>query len=52
MDDSDIELNRDEYDALAADITDTALEAAACSGPACARAFTVSMCTGQLYCPF
>jgi len=34
------------------EISDEALEAAACAGAENARAFTIAMCTGQAECPF
>jgi len=34
------------------EISDEALEVAACAGPENARAFTLAMCTGQAECPF
>ena len=41
-----------ETEVLNTEVSDEALEAAACAGPEHARVFTVSMCTGQLDCPF
>ena len=37
---------------LSYEISDETLEAAAASGPEYARAFTITMCTGQSECPF
>jgi hypothetical protein len=41
-----------ETEILNTDVSDEALETAACAGPESAKAFTVSMCTGQTTCPF
>jgi hypothetical protein len=42
----------DESETLIKDMSDEALEAAACSGSLSGRSFTVAMCTGQAECPF
>jgi hypothetical protein len=41
-----------EIDVLVYEVSDEALEAAACTGPMGAMAFTIAMCTGQVECPF
>jgi hypothetical protein len=44
---------RIEDEILAGEISDEALEAAACAGPENAnKAYTMVMCTGQVDCPF
>jgi hypothetical protein len=45
-----IDLNEEEI--LTYEITDEALEVAACAGPENARVYTVAMCTGGVECPF
>ena len=41
-----------EQDILIIEVTDQALEAAGCTGTDNLKSFTVTMCTGQLECPF
>jgi hypothetical protein len=52
MTDTNTKLDVNEADILVHDVTDEALEAAACAGPASARAFTIAMCTGLAECPY
>ena len=45
-------VDSDELAVLTTEISDEALEAAACAGPQQGGVFTVSMCTGLQECPF
>ncbi len=47
---NDVEQNDDEI--LMRNVTDEALEAAACAGQGNGGAYTVAFCTGQADCPF
>lgn len=47
-----VEFDLSEQDIYIGEVTDEALEAAACAGPQSVVAFTVAMCTGQAECPF
>jgi hypothetical protein len=49
---TEAKLDLNEADILDYEVADEALEAAACAGPLGARAFTISMCTGNMECPF
>jgi hypothetical protein len=51
MNEATAALDVSETEVLNTDVSDEALETAA-AGPEHARAFTISMCTGQLACPF
>jgi hypothetical protein len=44
-------LDVSETEVLNTDVSDEALETAA-AGPEHVKAFTITMCTGQTYCPF
>jgi hypothetical protein len=52
MTDTNTKLDLNEVDILVHEVTDEALEAAACAGPAGLMAFTIAMCTGQAECPY
>ena len=52
MNEAEIGIDLNEEQILTYEISDETLEAAACTGPESARAFTVTMCTGQGECPF
>jgi hypothetical protein len=52
FDANELESLTKELQSLAEEISDEALEDAACSGPHCGKSFTVTMCTGQAECPF
>ena len=41
-----------EEDILTIEISDEAMEAAACTGAENVKSFTVTMCTGQFECPY
>jgi hypothetical protein len=45
-------LDQNEPEILVGEMSDEALEAAACSGAFAGRSFTIAMCTGQAECPF
>ena len=48
---SNVELDLNEQE-IFGEVTDEALESAACAGPQNAAVFTIAMCTGQAECPF
>jgi len=52
MNEAKIGFDLNEEQILTDELSDETLEAAAGAGPECARAFTVTMCTGQADCPF
>jgi hypothetical protein len=52
MNDLNTGLDLNEEKMLAYEVSDEALEAAACAGPKNARALTVAFCTGGVECPF
>jgi hypothetical protein len=52
MTDEKTGLDQNEPENFDRETSDEALEAAACSGPAAGRSFTIAMCTGQAECPF
>ena len=52
MNEAEIGFDLNEEQILTYEISDETLEAAACAVAECARAFTVTMCTGQGECPF
>jgi hypothetical protein len=52
MNEANVEFDLNEEEMLTHEISDEAVEAAACAGSENARAFTIAMCTGQADCPF
>jgi hypothetical protein len=52
MTENDIVLEASERAALALEVSDETIEAAASAGPLCARAFSISYCTGSEVCPY
>jgi hypothetical protein len=52
MNNANSEFDLQESDILTVEITDEALEIAACPTSGMVAAFTVAMCTGNLECPF
>lgn len=52
MNEANVGFELNEKEILTYEISDEALEAAACAGPENAKAFTVAMCTGQTECPY
>ncbi len=52
MTEADIAMDLSEQTVLAIEVSDEAIEAAACAGPHCAKAFSISFCTGSEVCPY
>jgi hypothetical protein len=52
MTEADIAVDLSEQTMLAIEVSDEAIEAAACAGPHCAKAFSISFCTGSEVCPY
>ncbi len=51
MNEANLEFDLNEEEVFTSELSDEALEAAACAGPG-NMAFSVAMCTGQAECPF